>query len=313
MSFAVIRVSQKHIIEENMENENMKLTPELLRELQLKQLDMLRFFKDFCEKNGITFFLFGGGLIGALRHGGFIPWDDDIDLLLPRPDYEMLCKLWKEQYPDGRFRLLKTDDEMFTGNIFATVTDTSCTMVKANQTDVDIPHGLVLDVFPLDVAPNGRFARKLQYFHAIMYSLFLAQVVPENHGGIIALGSKILLGIFRSQKLRRKLWRTAEKQMTKYRIEENDDLTELCAGPHWMKIRFPKHIYEGVDHVTFEGIELPVAKGYREYLETVFGDYMTPPPESEQKPHHDIAYLDLNTPCKVYDDAHKAEYKKAIR
>ena len=128
--------------------DKVELTPELLRELQLKQLDMLVYFRDFCEKNNLTFWLIGGGLIGALREGGFVPWDDDVDVMLPREDYEKLPALWREQGMDGRFRLLKTDDEVFTGNIFITITDTNYTMVKTNQVDVDIPHGLVLDVFP---------------------------------------------------------------------------------------------------------------------------------------------------------------------
>ena len=290
--------------------DKVELTPELLRELQLKQLPMLEYFRDFCEKNGLTFYLIGGGLIGALRNGGFVPWDDDVDVMLLREDYEKLPKLWREQHADGRFRLLRTDGKMFTGNIFATVTDTNHTLVKANQTDVDIPHGLVFDVFPLDVAPDGNFARKMQYFWTLIYSLFLAQIVPENHGGMIAFGSKILLGIFRGKKIREKLWRTAEKHMKKYKREENRDMTELCSGPKWMKVRYPKHIYDGIDHVTFEGIELPVASGYKEYLELVFGDYMTPPPEDQRVPHHDIAYLALNTPCKEYDDKHRAEYTK---
>ena len=285
-----------------MEQKTIKLSPEQLRELQLAQLDMLRFFKKFCEENNITFYFIGGGLIGAVRSGGFIPWDDDVDVLLQRDEYERLCSLWQEKLPDGRFRLLRTDGKMFTGNIFATVTDTNYTMVKANQADIDIPHGLVIDVFPLDVCPDGSFARKMQYFWTMIYSLFLAQVVPENHGGVLAFGSKLLLGIFRGKKIREKLWRTAERHMK--------SLTELCSGPHWMKVKYPKRIYEGVDSVTFEGIELPVASGYREYLEMVFGDYMTPPPEDKRVPHHDIAYLDLHTPCKVYDDAHRHEFTK---
>ena len=75
-----------------------------------------------------------------------------------------------------------------------------------------------------------------------------------------------------------------------------------------MKFEYPKHIYEGVAHVTFEGIELPCMSGYDEYLTRVFGDYMQRPPEDKQKPHHDIAYLDLNTPCEVYDHAHRVEH-----
>lgn len=288
--------------------EKVELTPELLRELQLKQLPMLEYFRDFCEKNNLTFYLIGGGLIGALRNGGFVPWDDDVDVMLLREDYEKLPKLWREQNADGRFRLLKTGDDMFTGNIFITITDTDYTMVKTNQTKVDIPHGLVLDVFPLDTAPDGRFARKAQLLWTMIYSLFLAQIVPENNGGLMAFGSRVLLGIFRGKKIRNKIWRTAEKHMTKYKLSENKCVTELCAGPKWMRPEYPKRIYEGVGYVTFEGLRMPCMKGYDEYLTMVFGDYMTPPPKEQQKPHHDIAYLDLNTPCEVYDNEHKNEF-----
>ncbi len=286
-------------------SESVKLNAETLRELQLKQLDMLVYFRDFCQKNNLTFYLIGGALIGALRSGGFVPWDDDIDVMLPRRDYEKLYKLWKEQNADGRFRLLKTDGDMFTGNIFITVTDTNYTMVKSNQVDVDIPHGLVLDVFPLDVCPDSRFARKMQYIWTMLYSLFLAQVVPENHGGVVSFCSKLLLNLIWSRKLRDKIWRFCEKKMTKYRLENNKCVTELCSGPHWMKIEYPKHIYDGVAYVNFEGIELPCMSGYDEYLRMVFGDYMTEPPKEEQVPHHDIAYLDLNSPCAEYDRRRK--------
>ena len=75
--------------------DKVELTPGLLRELQLKQLDTLVYFKEFCEKNNLTFWLIGGGLIGALREGGFVPWDDDVDVMLPREDYEKLPVLWR--------------------------------------------------------------------------------------------------------------------------------------------------------------------------------------------------------------------------
>ena len=78
-------------------SDKVTLTPNVLRELQVKQLDMLVYFRDFCQKNNLTFYLIGGGLIGALRNGGFVPWDDDADVLMPRPDYEKLVVLWKEQ------------------------------------------------------------------------------------------------------------------------------------------------------------------------------------------------------------------------
>lgn len=275
----------------------VELTPELLRELQLKQMDMLVYFRNFCEKNNLTFYLIGGSLIGALRNGGFVPWDDDIDVMLPRPDYERLTKLWKEQESNERFELLRTDDKIFTGNIFTTLTDKNYTLVKANQTECDIPHGLVMDIFPLDAAPDSPLQRKMQLLWTMIYSLFLAQVVPEKHGGIVGLGSRVLLGIFKGDKIRRKIWQYAEKQISKYKFEDNKYVTELCSGPKWMVPKYPKEIYDSVTYVTFEGERMPCMSGYDKYLTMVFGDYMQLPPKEEQKPHHEIAYLDLNTPA----------------
>ncbi len=277
--------------------ELVELTPQLLRELQLKQMDMLVYFRDFCEKNDLTFYLIGGSLIGALRTGGFVPWDDDIDVMLPRPDYERLTVLWKEQESNERFELLRTDDKVFTGNIFTTLTDKNYTLVKANQVDRDIPHGLVMDIFPLDAAPDNPLRRKAQLLWTMIYSLFLAQVVPENHGGFASFSSRILLGVFRGDKIRRKIWKFAEKQISKYSFEDNKYVTELCSGPKWMVPKYPKEIYSGVSYVTFEGERMPCMSGYDEYLRMIFGDYMQLPPKEERKPHHEIAYLDLNTPA----------------
>lgn len=285
--------------------DKLKLSSETLRELQLKQLDSLLFFKDFCKKNDLTFFLCGGCCIGALRTGGFIPWDDDIDIIMPRADYELMLKLWKKQVTSQRFLLLKTDDEIFTGNIFATVVDTKYTCVKANQANIDVPHGLVMDIFPMDASPDKKAARYVQYFWTMVYSLFLAQIVPENHGGIVAFCSKVLLGMFKSKKTRNKLWRYAEKQMTRYDIDQCENMADLCAGPVSMRRQYPKQIFDSAVMVDFEGHKMPIPAGYDEYLTIAFGDYMAMPPEEEQIPHHDLVYLDLNTPCREWDKQNK--------
>ena len=112
-----------------------------LRKLQLKELDSLIYFDEFCKKNQLRYYLLGGCVIGAIRHGGFIPWDDDIDLIMPRRDYQEMLRLWAEQEKDNdRYLMLTTDgEEVFTGNCFATMVDTSATMIKENQKDIDVP------------------------------------------------------------------------------------------------------------------------------------------------------------------------------
>lgn len=275
-----------------MENQKLyEFTPETLRKLQLKELDTLVYVKEFCDKNNLLFYLCGGCCIGSLRTGGFIPWDDDIDILMPRDDYEKLYKLWDNDKHE-RFKLLRTDEKIFTGNIFTTIVDTETTCVKANQAHLDIPFGIMMDIFPIDGCPKGKFKRTLQKLNAMIYSLFLAQIVPENHGGIMALGSKFLLSIVKSPKAREKKWRNAERRMSKYKISDCEYITELCEGVHSMQPEYPKEWFASAVYREFEGLQMPIPVGYDPYLKKAFGDYMTPPPEDKQKPHHDMILVD---------------------
>lgn len=278
--------------------EILNIDRETLRQLQLKELESLLFFKDFCEKNELRWYLLGGCVIGAVRHKGFIPWDDDIDIIMPRPDWERMLKLWKEQVDSKRFLMLKTDEgEIFTGNIFATLVDTSATMVKENQKDIDVPHGIVTDIFPIDGCPDSKFQRYMQFFWTLIYSLFISEFVPEKHGGIIAFGSKVLLSVFRSRKTRTKIWKFAEKQLKKYDFETHEFSTELYAGPYYMKKKYPQKAFAKETYLEFENMMLPVMQGYEEYLSIAFDDYMELPPVEKQVPHHDLVELDLSKPC----------------
>ena len=275
-----------------MENQKLyEFTPETLRKLQLKELDTLVYFKEFCDKNNLLFYLCGGCCIGSLRTGGFIPWDDDIDILMPRDDYEKLYKLWDNDKQE-RFKLLRTDEKIFTGNIFTTIVDTETTCVKANQAHLDIPFGIMMDIFPIDGCPKGKFKRTTQKLNAMIYSLFLAQIVPENHGGIMALGSKFLLSIVKSPKAREKKWRNAERRMSKYKISDCEYITELCEGVHSMQPEYPKEWFASAVYREFEGLQMPIPVGYDPYLKKAFGDYMKLPPEDKQKPHHDMILVD---------------------
>ncbi len=268
-----------------------------LRGLQLKELGLLKYFRDYCDERGITYYLCGGCLIGALRYKKFIPWDDDADVFMPREDYERFIKLYLEENPSERYVLLNETDETFTRNCFATLVDTSATLIKNYQADLKIPHGVAFDIFPVDPRPSG-IKKKFQLFWCVIYSLFRAQTVPEKHGGVLALGSRVLLGIFRSFKLRKKIWKFAERHMTKYRLEDCDYICELCAGPRIMKNEYPKELFDSTAEVEFEGEKFKVMRGYREYLALAFGeDYMTPPPKEEQVVTHDLKLLDLDKPC----------------
>ena len=278
----------------------IKLSEKELRELQLCELEALVFFDKFCREHGLTYYLCGGCLIGAVRHKGFIPWDDDTDVLMPRPDYEKFLELYKKEKPSERFVLVDDSDiESFSGNIFAVLMDTNHTMVKDYQQDMDIPHGIPLDIFPIDGLADKKLARYAQYFWTMVYSLFRSQTVPKNQGSLLAFGSKILLGIFRKHKTRYKIWRYAEKKMTRYCFDESTNVAELCAGFFFMKKVYPREaIYCGTTELEFESKKFLAMKGYDEYLKIPFGNYMELPPAEERLPHHDIVKLEIGKPCR---------------
>ncbi len=279
--------------------ETLKLSGDELRALQLKELDILKHFRDFCDNHSLTYYVCGGCLIGSLRYGKFIPWDDDADVFMPRKDYELFIKKYLSESDDERFVLLNETDETFTRNCFATLVDTSATLIKNYQKDLNIPHGVAFDIFPIDPRPSGRIKKYFQFFWCIIYSLFRAQTIPEKHGGIMTFGSKVLLGFFRSYKTRKRIWKFAERHMTKYKIEDCEYICELCAGPRIMKNEYPKELFYDTVEIEFEGEKFKAMAGYEKYLELAFGeDYMTPPPKEEQVIAHDLAYLDLNKPCK---------------
>ena len=285
-----------------MKNSNGKkcFSPQELRNLQLKSLEMLLYFKEFCDENNLLFYFCGGCCIGSLRHEGFIPWDDDIDIFMPRKDYERLHKLWDEKADTTRYSCVYSTKNRLTRKIMTTIEDNDTTFIKPEQADLDIPHGVSLDVFPLDGCPSSSLARKMQLFWCLIYSLYLAQIVPVNHGKLVTFIGKALLWLVPSSKIRYKIWRFAEKKMSQYPIEDCEFITELCAGPHFMKNRYPKEAFSAAVYRNFEGYQMPLPKGYHEYFTIAFGDYMTLPPKEKQVAHHDVLFCDLENSYKKY-------------
>lgn len=280
--------------------ETAELTAEQIRGMQLKSYEIFRYLKGFCDEHGLLVYFCGGCCIGALRHKGFIPWDDDIDVMMPRDDYERLAELWPKYADTQRYSYVRTSEDLVTGDLMAKICDNTTTCITGYQQNADIPQGLTLDIIPLDGCPSNRNARRAQKAWALVFSLFCAQSIPSNHGGLMAWGSKVLLGLFRGRRVRYKIWRFAEKQMTKHRIEDCKLITELCSGPGYMRNEYPAHAFARAICKEFEGNEEPLPQGYDEYLRIAFGDYMEMPPEEKRKPHHDVVFLDLETPYLEY-------------
>lgn len=265
------------------------ISPEDTRKMQMKGLEMALFFDRFCEEHGLTYYMCGGCCIGSVRNQGFIPWDDDVDVFMPREDYEKLKQLWVDT---PEYSIQYTKEGFLTENQFLTICANNTTFIKTYQKDLDINHGLVLDVLPLDGCPTG-WRRKTQKLWALLYSLFIVGKAPTNHGKVVTLGGKVLLGIVKPASWRYAAWKFCEKKMTQYPIAECEYITELCSGPHYMQNEYPKEFFEKAVRVPFEGHMLPIPVGYDGYLKMAFGDYMQLPPVEKRVCHHEYEFMDM--------------------
>ena len=270
------------------------------RKLQLKSLEILEVFQDFCETHHLLFYFCGGCCIGTIRHKGFIPWDDDIDVFMPRKDYEKLSELWEKEMSQTQYRLCRDAKDVFLRSLLTYISDEETTFIKERQSDLDIPHGVRLEVLPLDGCPDGKWKRRKQLFWALFHQILMNQEPPTSKGKLAKWMGSVVLFLIPTWKLRYKAGKMAERKMSRYDIADCQYITELCARWQYMVNQYPKEIFASAKYLEFEGKLRPVPVGYDTYLSMAFGDYMSMPPKEDQIPKHDAIKVDLEKSYKEY-------------
>lgn len=245
-----------------------------LEELKKIQIEILDDVHSFCEQKGLTYFLSSGTLIGAIRHKGYIPWDDDIDIYMPRKDYDAFAESYNHYAEGYRMVTLSTDDQCSIA--YGKVEKTGTRIVE----NVDNPMriGVNIDVFPLDGVPDDEKHRK-RYFNRLQrlrYALVLKDVSVNWKSRSFVKNMTLVIGkiLLAGRSLRditmqfdRMIDRTLDK--TKY----------VCniTGRNDFGIIFSRAAINGTDDVEFEGKMYKTMVGWDEYLTTTYGDYLTPP------------------------------------
>ncbi len=271
-----------------------------LEEIQKKTLGILLVFQEFCKKHNLMFYLCGGGCIGAVRHKGFIPWDDDLDVFMPRQDFEKLALLWPSEMACTQYTFCRTTYECYTRYLMSAISDSSTTFIKERQKDLDIDHGLRLDIIPLDGRPEGILKKIFQIGWALVRQVYINQEPLTSGGKIPYCLSKMMLALIPRWNMRYRIAMIAEKQMTKYPFGSTSKVTELCARFEPMLRDYPYEAFEKEMYLMFEGKRVPVPVGYETYLKMAFGDYMQLPPEEKRVPPHDVVKVDLENSYKKY-------------
>ena len=267
---------------------------ESLRALQLKELDLLKYFQQVCEENEITYFALGGTLLGAVRHKGFIPWDDDIDVGIPRPDYDRLCGILEKKTASGpiKFRSYKNTDGYI--RYFARIEDERMSIVRHDNIKEERAFAWI-DLFPLDAMPNNAFLRKLKVFWVLVlralyrFSCFDTLVNVNKKGR--PLHERILVWIGLHTPIQKyfdtkKCLQSLERALTSTPYEKSDYLVNAM-GAYKFREMFHKQYYGEGRLYPFEDTKICGPIDYDFVCRQLYGDYMTPP-KMDDRNHHGL-------------------------
>lgn len=251
-----------------------------LSELHVRQLEMLRYIKQICEENRITYFLDGGTLLGAVRNHDFIPWDDDADVLLWRNDYEKLILLLKKQ--KGRFAIMDISMPAYPLP-YAKLIDRETRLTEPGNKPIE-EYGLFLDIFPLDTIPDKRFSALLFVSWGLLKRK-IARAASQTYSQksfFKQIGVNILTH-FDAHPLAVKANKFAQSFTGKSRYAVS---MFGIKRPMLMKTKW----FEKSETVLLANIEFNVPKGYDKYLREMYGDYMVIPPVTKRQSHHVQVY-----------------------
>lgn len=268
--------------------EKMKKRELTIEEIKKIEYGILKDVKNFCEKNHIQYFLACGTALGAVRHNGFIPWDDDIDIAMPRPDYEeFLSKYSSEKYAIYDARVKRNYPYAF-----AKVCSEDTVLIE--HIERPVPLGVYIDVFPIDGFPNNVKEQK-RHLNLIEWDLRVLswkRISPNKNKDIlhkIYEGiAKILLLPISIEVLVKKL----DRDVRKYPYQTSSYVGHFVSKAPWGSDVKPKEIFENAVKHIFEEDEFWIPGQYEEYLRLEYGDYMKLPPLEKRVTHHDyVAYL----------------------
>lgn len=278
-----------------MNNNNTAETIDEHRRIQQLLTDMLNFFHVFCVEHSITYYAAAGTALGAARHQGFIPWDDDIDIALPRPDYERLNKIFNNENKNKRFVLegYNSSDSKFLFP-YSKLYDTSTTLVEF--VNPPLKRGLYLDIIPLDGAGTGegdsrsmiKTINRLVFIRK-MRSILVSKERSFFKNMIVVFFRLIPKCFFDDKKACLKIDRMSKR----FDYESSKYVTCYVFG-NGRKGMVYKSVFGKPTLKQFEGGSVYCPENVDAYLTHLYGNWRVPPPKDKQVTHHRY-FLDLNT------------------
>lgn len=260
--------------------------------LKYVQKDILREIDHICTKHGLRYYLAYGTLIGAIRHGGFIPWDDDIDIMMPYDDMLRFAQLCKTEL-DPKFFYQSPETEEEYRLTINRVRRNDSVLSEPTLVGKKVHQGIMVDIYPLFGAAQGKFSRRLQVLRAMKRALYLLDEPVKNHGFLMKAGSSVLLKL-KTKRGKAKAARRLTEKFAALSFDQSPLVTVLDSGIKEMSTTYRREWFgDGVRH-KFDENEFMVPANADAVLRRYFGDYMVLPPENERVFHHN--YLEIKMP-----------------
>lgn len=280
-----------------------------MTELQEKIFEVMKAFDGLCKKEGLTGYMLGGTMLGAIRHKGFIPWDDDADFGLPRADYEKLLSLPKESIPKG-FRLRNYRTEAGVPYAFTRLEHEGTTLLETRRSGSGYVGGVYVDIFPLDgdsPSPRIRFLRekKIWFLKKMLYAHIAPKDLPKG------AFRKILMAIVRGVSSQERLVRKLDRSVMRFSRGKNAAERYSNYLGHWGKKEsvpvsfFTKDADTSPVYYSFEGVLFTGPADAEAYLTALYGkDYMMLP-KTEDRGTHPAETMDLHRAFEKSNDSEK--------
>lgn len=269
-----------------------------MTKLQEAELNIVKEIIKLCEKHSIKYYIVGGTLLGAVRHKGFIPWDDDIDIAMLRPDYEKFIEIAKKELPKNLildYYKFHKNEKNYNTYYMARVEDSKVKLIS-KVAEVERILNAWVDIFPLDGLPKNRikcFFHKIRLLYlraALRYSQFSKIVTKNAQNKDIIMRLLIKIGkVINFEKIynKDKVLEKIDKNLKKYSCEGSKEIINFagaCKSYKFVEL-FPKYIYDETSSYKFEDIYLKGPKNYDYVLSHHYGNYMIPPSDDNKNKH----------------------------
>lgn len=263
------------------------------------QIGLIEELARVCECYHLRYFASNGTLLGAVRHGGFIPWDDDVDIVMPRPDYQKLIEISQEEF-SAPFHLHTPENGIGYYRSYIRLRNSRTTAIPMKDLNSRDNNGIFIDIFPMDGCSSGKFFRKWHFLlitgYSAMANTYTYYPDFDTHRffrTMLYFFSKIYCKIHGYKGLLQRI----ENLRSRIPYDSAEEIYVITHGRQCLV--FPRVFYEETKQMAFEYIKLPVPTAYDEVLKKHYGDYKKLPPVEKRGQHHSI-FFDPDKPYEEY-------------